>query len=240
MDRSGIYFMRAMLILASVFIIVFWADTRYRTVQTAAIYDQPMTVVVDAGHGGEDGGTTSVSGVLESRLNLEIALKMRDLLELLGVRTVTVRESDISVYTGDCQTLSQKKVSDLKNRVALVNNTPNALVLSIHQNYFEQPKYRGAQVFYAKTQGSKALAALVQASIAEHLDPDNRRAVKQAASVYLMEHIERTGILIECGFLSNYEEDRLLQSPQYQKKLSLAVCSAVVQYMTQEAERYES
>ena len=121
-------------------------------------------IVIDPGHGGEDGGAISCTGKNESNFNLQIALRMNDLLHLLGYDTVMIRTTDSSVYTTG-QTISQKKVSDLKQRVRIVDRTPSALLLSIHQNTFPEGQYSGAQVFYAKTDGSEELAKLLQDSL---------------------------------------------------------------------------
>ena len=114
-------------------------------------------VVIDAGHGGIDGGAVSCTGVSESQINLQIALKLEDLMHLLGLHTVMIRDTDRSVYT-DGTTIAAKKVSDIKARLRIVNTTPNALFVSIHQNNFQDAKYYGAQVFYNKQPGSQLLA----------------------------------------------------------------------------------
>ena len=190
------------------------------------------TIIIDPGHGGEDGGATSCTGILESNFNLEISLRLQDLLELLGYPTKIIRKTDISVYTaGD--TIAAKKVSDLKNRVEFINQTPNALVLSIHQNYFGDSRYNGAQVFYPKTAGSEQLAKQLQHKMINTLNPGSRRAAKRAEGVYLMEHIHCTGILIECGFLSNPQEEALLRSADYQKNLCCVIASACGEYFMQ-------
>ena len=186
------------------------------------------TVIIDAGHGGEDGGAISVTGVRESTLNLEISLRLNDLLHFLGVRTEMIRTEDISVYTeGD--TIAQKKVSDIHNRVAAVNRTPDALLVSIHQNQFSESQYRGAQVFYAP--GSQALAELLQSELAAQVDPRNHRQCKQAQNIYLLEHISCPAVLIECGFLSNPAEEALLRDAAYQKKLACAIACALASYL---------
>ena len=116
-----------------------------------------VTVIIDAGHGGVDGGATSCTGILESKFNLEISLMLNDLMHLLGMDTIMIRDTDCSVYTQG-NTIAQKKVSDLKERVRIVDSVPNALLLSIHQNHFTSQQYSGAQVFYAPTEGSQLLA----------------------------------------------------------------------------------
>ena len=155
-------------------------------------------VVIDAGHGGEDGGAISVTGVRESTLNLEISQRLNDLLHFLGIQTKMIRTEDVSVYT-EGETIAQKKVSDIHNRVAMVEQTPNAVLVSIHQNQFSESQYRGAQVFYAS--GSQELAELLQSELAEQVDPKNHRECKPAKGIYLLEHISCPAVLVECGFL---------------------------------------
>lgn len=187
------------------------------------------TVVIDAGHGGEDGGAISVTGVHESSINLQIALRLNDLLHLLGRRTVMIRATDVSVYT-EGTTIAQKKVSDIRNRVRAVEAVDNALLVSIHQNQFQESKYRGAQVFYAKTAGSQALAEQLQEQLSVQLDPNNHRQCKKSNGVYLMEHISCPAVLVECGFLSNAVEEALLRDEAYQKKLAAVIACTVNSY----------
>ncbi len=192
-----------------------------------------VTVVIDPGHGGEDGGAVSCTGALESQINLEISLRLNDLLQFLGYETKMTRRTDVSVYTQGT-TLSEKKISDLKQRVSMVNETPDALLLSIHQNQFTDGKYSGAQVFYASTAGSHALAEQTQAQLISALNPGSSRTCKPAKGVYLMEHIACTGILVECGFLSNPQEEASLRTPEYQKKLCCVIATAAAQYLEAE------
>lgn len=187
-------------------------------------------IVIDAGHGGEDGGAVSCSGKNESYFNLQIALRMNDLLHLLGYDTVMIRSTDTSVYTAG-ETISQKKVSDLKQRVRIVNRTNNALLLSIHQNTFPEEKYNGAQVFYAKTPGSEELAKRLQDDLVSTLNPGSNRKAKQGSGIYLLDKIGTTGVLVECGFLSNQQEEAKLQMPDYQKKLCCVISSGLVRFL---------
>lgn len=188
-------------------------------------------IVIDPGHGGEDGGATSCTGRLESTYNLEISLRLSDLLRLLGCETRMIRTTDTSVYTKG-ETIAQKKASDLKERVRIVNETENALLLSIHQNNFPDSRYSGAQVFYAGTQGSEALAKKLQQNLVASLNPGSNRKSKRSDGVYLMEHIDCAGVLIECGFLSNAAEEARLRSPEYQKKLCCVIAATVREYLT--------
>ena len=183
------------------------------------------TVVIDAGHGGVDGGATSCTGVLESQINLEIAQKLNDLFNLLGINTVMIRNTDCSVYK-EGKTISQKKISDLKERVRIVNSYENCILISIHQNLFAEEKYSGAQVFYARTTGSQKLAKSIQSSFIKTINPNSHRQEKQADSIYLMQHIQCPGVLVECGFISNPQEESLLRDKSYQQKIcSVIACS---------------
>lgn len=188
-------------------------------------------VVIDAGHGGEDGGAVSVTGAIESHINLEIALKLDEIFGLYGVNTLLLRDSDVSLHDSDAVTLREKKVSDLHNRVAAVNAAENPVLISIHQNTYTSSQYHGAQVFYANGDLSLPLARITQEALRQALDPENdRQPTAVPDSVYLMNNITCKAILVECGFLSNPQEDALLQSPDYQRKIAVSLAGAYLQY----------
>jgi len=187
-------------------------------------------VIIDAGHGGVDGGSTSCTGVLESMINLEIALKLNDLFCFLGIDTVMIRTTDCSVYTSG-ETIAAKKVSDLKERVRIANNTENAILLSIHQNHFTNSQYSGAQVFYAPTDGSNLLAQQMQTAFITALNPGSNRKIKKADGVYLMQNISCPGILVECGFLSNPQEEAKLRDPEYQRNICCVIAGTMSRYL---------
>lgn len=205
------------------------ADRTITTIAQGIPIVRYQTIVIDAGHGGEDGGAVSCTGVPESRINLEIALRLRDLCHLLGYNTCMIRTEDISVYT-EGNTLAAKKASDLRQRVRIVNSTNRGVLISIHQNTFSDNRYDGAQVFYAPTEGSKVLADLLQSNLIIGLKQNSHRNSKPANNVFLMQHIERTGVLVECGFLSNPEEEAKLRDASYQKKLCCVIASSLSQY----------
>ena len=188
-------------------------------------------IIIDAGHGGEDGGATSCAGVLESEYNLNIALRLNDLFQLLGYRTKMIRTEDISVYTKG-ETLSQKKMSDLKERVRICNETEGAILLSIHQNMFSDSQYSGAQVFYAKSPGSESLAEKMQNLLVSSLNPGSHRKSKKGNNIYIMERIVCPGVLVECGFLSNPQEEAKLRTEKYQKQICCVIVSAVELYLS--------
>lgn len=219
------------ILIVSVFLCAaYWGSAATTAIAQKIPLSRAYTVIIDAGHGGVDGGATSCSGKLESAYNLEIALRLNDLLHLLGVHTKMVRTTDISVYTQG-ETISAKKVSDLKNRVKLVNETENALLLSIHQNTFSDSRYSGAQVFYSPNGESQLLANNLQNSLIQALNPGSNRQCKRADGIYLMEHIEATGVLIECGFLSNPQEDAKLRDQTYQQQLSCVIAATVCNFL---------
>lgn len=204
--------------------------------RTAGVFARygTRTLILDAGHGGEDGGAVSASGQPESGINLSIVLKLDQMAGLYGVHTLLTRSADRSVADGNAGTIREKKRSDLHNRTALVNETPGAVLLSVHQNKHPQPSARGAQVFYRDDPASQRWARTTQAVLVHILGKQSvRRAEKIPGRVYLMNHVNCRAILVECGFLSNPEEDRLLQSEAYQSRLAAALLSA---FLTGEAE----
>lgn len=198
--------------------------------------EPPVIVLIDPGHGGEDGGAVSCTGLTESSLNLAIGLRLRDLLQFMGIPTEMTRETDVSLHNPAAQTVSEKKISDLKNRVRMAQNMENAILVSIHQNTFPEEKYSGAQVFYAPTSGSMELAQILQGSLRACLDPENHREIKECLSVYLMQKIQCTGVLIECGFLSNRREEEKLRQSGYQTQLTCVIAYGLQEYLAQSAD----
>ena len=188
---------------------------------------QSAVVILDPGHGGEDGGAVAGDGTVESGVNLEIALRLRDLLVFTGQPVIMTRSEDVSIYSPGADTLREKKVSDLRNRVALVNGTEGAVLVSIHQNSLPtSPVTHGAQVFWNREAGAEALAESVQQALNSGV---NRGNEKQPApigdSVYLMNQITAPGILVECGFLSNPGETAQLKEEAYQLRLAAAIAA---------------
>ena len=229
MKRIGQWALLWVLALATAGYLVFWPSG---SIQTAGPVDSGRPVLVlDAGHGGEDGGAVSLTGVPESQINLAIVQKLDLLLGLCGQSPVVLRQEDVSLHDPSADTLREKKASDLKNRVAMVEGTENGVLLSIHQNMFTDAKYHGAQVFYAPTQGSQEFAVFTQEVLRQAVDQANERQAKPIPdTVYLMNHITRPAILVECGFLSNPEEEGKLRSEGYQLQLAAALTGAWLQY----------
>jgi len=188
--------------------------------------------VLDAGHGGEDGGAVSIHGISESGINLSVSKKLDSLLGFYGVAPVLLREEDISLHDADAVTLREKKVSDLKNRVAAIQAVEHATLISVHQNTYPDSRYRGTQVFYAATEGSQELAQQIQSAIKTTIQPENKRDVKAIPdTVYIMSHVDCRAVLIECGFLTNPEEEALLRDERYQRKFASVLLSVLLDEM---------
>ncbi len=182
----------------------------------------PRIIVLDAGHGGADGGASGPDGTRECDLNLAITLKTDAVLGLLGEETLLLRSTDTDLSSSNAKSISQKKVSDIRRRVELVNSQPGAILVSIHCNTYSQEKYHGAQVFY--TGGAKEFGETMQLALKNGVDPTNARMAKAVSpDVYLMNHIKVPGILVECGFLTNQEELTNLKDPDYQTRLAVTI-----------------
>lgn len=206
------------------------------TVGSMQPFSASPVIVIDAGHGAPDGGATGVSGTREDSVNLAVARRLEALLTLLGRETVMTRTGEGCIAT-EGETIRAKKQSDLRNRVERINALPAALVVSIHQNHFPDGHYCGPQVFHTK--GADELARTMQTALTRALAPGSRRTAKTASGVYLMEHIVHPGLLVECGFLSNAEEERLLNTPEHQKKIAAILAAVLAGYAGKVAETDE-
>lgn len=191
-----------------------------------------QTVIIDAGHGGPDGGTSADDGTLEKEINLQIALKLDEILRSMGIKTVMVRTEDISIHDGTAKTIRQKKVSDIKNRLKIINETENSIFVSIHQNHFSDSKYSGTQVFYSKNNPlSNKLAESIRLPIISYLQTDNTRETKQSGTeIYLLYHAKSPAVMVECGFLSNQNETNNLKDEKYQQKIAFLISLGIVDY----------
>lgn len=196
--------------------------------------NQPI-VIIDAGHGGFDGGAVSDDGTVEKDINLSIALYLQEYLAIFNIKTIMIRETDCSVEDNGLNTIRQKKSSDLHNRMKIMEETDNAIFVSIHQNKFPDGKYSGTQVFYSpKTKDeSQVLAQTIQDYIVNTLQKDNKRQIKECGtSVFLMYNAVKPAVLVECGFLSNYEETQRLKSSEYQKKIAFCIAMGIQNYLS--------
>ena len=206
-------------------------------VQTSAeasyTHETPI-LIIDPGHGGEDGGAVSADGTIESHINLAISLTTSDLARLLGWDVYMTRQDDISIHDSSAQTLREKKVSDLNNRAKLCNSIENGILISIHQNSIPSAKsVRGAQVFYNQISESVELAQTAQEIFNETINLDHKKSAKSIGdSSYLMKSVQIPAILVECGFLSNDSETQLLKSAEYQLKIALCIIGSIHTHTT--------
>lgn len=196
--------------------------------------EKTVTVVIDAGHGGEDGGAVGVTGVLEKTLNLEIATAVGELLSEAGVRVVYTRTEDRLLYTEEQNIRGQRKLWDLKNRLAVAAGEENPLLLSIHMNKYPSESATGMQVYFAPGAESRKMAVAIAGKVCADF-PDMKRRVPKAAgdSIYLLAHASCPAVLVECGFLSNAGECQKLSDKDYQRRLSFSIFCAMMEYIEQ-------
>ena len=231
MKRRWYLFLLYGVTVVAFLVITHWVSDVTSVFIESSPINRQFTILIDPGHGGEDGGAISCSGLPESGYNLEISLRLKDLMQFLGYDVTMTRDTDVSIHQ-DGTTIAQKKASDLKERVRLANTAKNVVLLSIHQNHFTDERYSGAQVFYAGTTGSDILARNLQESFTKALNPTSNRQSKKCSGVFLMEHIQCTGVLIECGFLSNRREEAKLRNANYQKQLCSVIATTVSQFLS--------
>lgn len=202
-----------------------------KTFETMATPVDSKTIVIDAGHGGEDGGAVSKNGVIEAHINLQIALKLQKLLEQSGAKVILTRSNDNAIYNEGKKTLREKKVSDIKNRVKIGNNSFADIFVSIHLNKIPQSQYYGWQTFYKKkSKEGKKLATSIQMNLNEAIQKENKRVPLEINNVYIIKHVEIPTCIVECGFLSNEEEEKELQTEDYQEKLAWGICNGIMDY----------
>lgn len=186
-------------------------------------------VVIDAGHGADDGGKVGINGALEKDINLTIALRVKELLTTQGLDVVMTRENDAGLYpkTGD-----NRKIRDMQKRVELINDERPALTVSIHQNSYTDERVSGAQTFYMTgSEEGKRAAEILQEQMIATLAPDKERVAKENGSYYLLKHVDGPIVIAECGFLSNAKEAELLCNEEYQEKVAWAIHLGILRYL---------
>lgn len=193
-----------------------------------------VTIVIDAGHGGEDGGCEG-NGLVEKNLNLDISMRLASLLREAGVNVVMTRETDILLYDKNSDYEGKKKVQDVRRRLEIATEQENAVLVSIHMNYFAETKYSGLQVWYSKNDSkSRILANLIQTEVKTTLQPNNKRSIKEATSgIFLLNNATFPAVLVECGFLSNTDEARALGDAEYRQALAKVIFEAIMEYISQ-------
>ncbi len=190
-------------------------------------------IIVDAGHGGMDGGTSAADGTKEKDINLSIARKLNLLLVASGYKTVMLRNDDALIGDNSLSTIRARKVSDIRKRLEVAESYPESILVSIHQNYYSVPKYSGAQVFYStNSPKSKILAQSIQDSVVNGLQPDNDRKIKAVGSdIYLLYNCTLPAVMVECGFMSNEREAEKLKTDSYQTQMALSIMQGILNYL---------
>lgn len=219
------------ILLLSFFILMISAAGNIAVNTSSDISDNLPVIVIDPGHGGEDGGAVSDNGVLEKDINLSIANDTSALFYLLGFDILRTRKNDMALDNGE-DTIRKRKVSDMKKRLEIFNSSKENTIISIHQNKFSESKYHGAQIFYSPNNSkSKQLADSIKYSVKGLLQPDNERECKKAdGGIYLLKNTNNPAIIVECGFISNEEECNHLLDKQYQKQMAFSITAGFLSY----------
>lgn len=200
-------------------------------IPTVSLPVSGKVVVVDAGHGVPDEGAQSSKGTTEAATNLAIAFKLQNLLESSGCTVILTRSDENAIYDLDSKTLRQKKISDIRNRVKIGNESSADIFVSIHLNKIPQPQYDGWQTFYnAKSEDGKRLANLIQSSLNEAIQKENKRVAKSIENIYIIRKVEIPTTIVECGFLSNPEEEKKLLDDNYQNRLAWGIYNGIIDY----------
>lgn len=200
------------------------------TTETVALPVTNRVIVIDAGHGTPDEGAESNNGVTEAEINLRIALKLQNLLEQSGAKVILTRSNETAIYDIDKKTLREKKVSDIHNRVKIGNESSADIFVSIHLNKIPQNQYWGWQCFYNQNEKSKILAENLQNNLNEAIQKENKRIAMKLDTVYIMNNVEIPISIVECGFLSNEEEEKRLQEDDYQNRLAWGIYNGIMDY----------
>lgn len=214
-----------------VFLILVKHDTSVFVNSTAVA---SHTIVLDAGHGKPDEGAEAKDGTTEENINLQITLKLQRLLEQSGTKVILTRSDENGIYDIDANSIREKKISDIKNRVELGNGEGVDLLVSIHLNKYEDPKYSGWQTFYQEgNEQSIKLANEIQSSIKDVVDIENNRVPHKIQDVYLLKKVTKPSVIVECGFLSNTQELERLKTDEYQEKIAFGIYMGIQRYFSE-------
>ena len=232
---------RITLILSGIFLSVFVfilttgnAEEQNKYISTVSLPASGKTIVIDAGHGVPDEGAQSSNGTTEAETNLKIALKLQNLLEQSGCTVILTRSDENAIYDIDSKTLKQKKISDIKNRVKIGNESSADIFISIHLNKIPQSQYDGWQTFYKEgSEDGARLAKTIQENLNKTIQKENNRIAKTIDKVYIIKYVEIPTTIVECGFLSNPDEEKLLLEDEYQNKLAWGIYNGIIDYFYQ-------
>ena len=231
LNKKRIVFIISVLIISFSFIVIngnVYGESDFITTSSET---NGYTIILDAGHGQPDGGAESEDGVSEEEINLKIVLKLQELLEQSGYTVILTRSDENGIYDLDSNTLKDKKISDLQNRVILANSKEADIFVSIHLNKTEQSQYYGWQTFYQEgNEDSKNLADNIQNNLNYTIQKENKREILSLTGKYIMDNVEIPTVTVECGFLSNTEEAIQLATDEYQSELAWGIYTGIIEY----------
>ena len=221
-----------LIILSAMLYLTFMAN--FSAAEASSMPITQKTVIVDAGHGGDDGGAIGIDGTVEKDINLDIALKLEKILKFCGFNVIMTRTQDVMTCDDGLDSLRKRKISDIHNRFELMRKNPDAIFISVHQNKFEDSSQHGTQVFYSgNDERSKELAEAIQTSVTLTLQRKNDRVVKKSGSgIYLLYHAKIPAVLVECGFISNSDEVKKLKDESYRMKLAILIADGLLKYLS--------
>lgn len=221
-----------LIILSAMLYLTFMAN--FSAAEASSMPITQKTVIVDAGHGGDDGGAIGIDGTVEKDINLDIALKLEKILKFYGFNVIMTRTQDVMTCDDGLDSLRKRKISDIHNRFELMRKNPDAIFISVHQNKFEDSSQHGTQVFYSgNDERSKELAEAIQTSVTLTLQRKNDRVVKKSGSgIYLLYHAKIPAVLVECGFISNSDEVKKLKDESYRMKLAILIADGLLKYIS--------
>jgi len=221
-----------LIILSAMLYLTFMAN--FSAAEASSMPITQKTVIVDAGHGGDDGGAIGIDGTVEKDINLDIALKLEKILKFYGFNVIMTRTQDVMTCDDGLDSLRKRKISDIHNRFELMRKNPDAIFISVHQNKFEDSSQHGTQVFYSgNDERSKELAEAIQTSVTLTLQQKNDRVVKKSGSgIYLLYHAKIPAVLVECGFISNSDEVKKLKDESYRMKLAILIADGLLKYIS--------
>ncbi len=221
-----------LIILSAMLYLTFMAN--FSAAEASSMPITQKTVIVDAGHGGDDGGAIGIDETVEKDINLDIALKLEKILKFYGFNVIMTRTQDVMTCDDGLDSLRKRKISDIHNRFELMRKNPDAIFISVHQNKFEDSSQHGTQVFYSgNDERSKELAEAIQTSVTLTLQRKNDRVVKKSGSgIYLLYHAKIPAVLVECGFISNSDEVKKLKDESYRMKLAILIADGLLKYLS--------
>lgn len=221
-----------LIILSAMLYLTFMAN--FSAAEASSMPITQKTVIVDAGHGGDDGGAIGIDGTVEKDINLDIALKLEKILKFYGFNVIMTRTQDVMTCDDGLDSLRKRKISDIHNRFELMRKNPDAIFISVHHNKFEDSSQHGTQVFYSgNDERSKELAEAIQTSVTLTLQRKNDRVVKKSGSgIYLLYHAKIPAVLVECGFISNSDEVKKLKDESYRMKLAILIADGLLKYLS--------